>query len=85
LHSTGSPEAAKSVEKTFSSDPELVKKFQEDFTKRATTISLIPKPTLITRSWRHGRLYGFRHGWFNHRHHRQHVVWHGSLRKSDLA
>jgi len=43
LHSTGTPESAKSIETTWSADPEIAKIFKEDLSKRVPIISLIPK------------------------------------------
>lgn len=44
LHSTGTPEATETIQKTFSSDPEIVKDFMEKWGTIAPVISLLPNP-----------------------------------------
>jgi 3-oxoacyl-[acyl-carrier protein] reductase len=47
LHSTGSPETADSIARTFNEDPAVMKKFMEGWTERSAQHQLLPQPTSL--------------------------------------
>lgn len=47
LHSTGSPETADSIAKTFSQDPDVVKQFMDAWAKRSAQHQLLSNPTSL--------------------------------------